>query len=666
MNLRNRSLLDIPISYIVTCGVIAFILAFFGWMLAETELGWVERLQVSFYRALSVNTLSDMYGAAFFHEREIEGVAQWSLTIARFFGVATFTMLLVKAYQGLFSERFTKFLAGRLSGHMVVIGDTDFARATAEEASRFNRVVWASSEGVTRDQGNILRIVEAGTGNALVKATSATKARSVLIAMDDDTRTFTTTREMLHAEDIFGKPSEKENEHLEGPHFFAVVSDRWDAYPQEAADLINPPEGRAEDKRSGGLDSVGEFITEARTAARAALGNVPQFLLAGEVPQHVLIAGFGDFGEALLTEICESQRTDLYGLQRFTIIDRSRDAWTRFTSRVPDHAEVFESRFFELDLNVSDGTENKWRDLLAHISQRPLTAAYVTTGKANDSRLSASELRMRLLVACERLTAETSVETGEPGDPFEALAFPVFAYSRESVTEPIKRMPIISFGAWSEMVSAARVFDDEPDGHAFEIHATHHRLYAGKDQPVPKWRSLSEWQRYSSRSASAYTPALLHAAGYDLRAWYAEAQSSESAVTLNDLPRLATLQSLNEEPALMMKLARLEHARWCAERRLKGYRWGPRKDTARRHHPGLVDFDDLDEGAQRYNIEYIKSLFALLAGKDDKIVVDLRENAPRAITRPTDIALLKKLGMLSDTPSEPLSEHPSEDAHGDV
>ncbi|MEL6955184.1 MAG: RyR domain-containing protein, partial [Pseudomonadota bacterium] len=267
------------------------------------------------------------------------------------------------------------------------------------------------------------------------------------------------------------------------------------------------------------------------------------------------------------------------------------------------------------------------------------------------------------------------------GDPFEAFSLPVFAYSLEqmrlvtemssrgqqqSATEHMDRMPIISFGAWSEMVSAARVFDDEPDGHAFEIHATHHRLYAGTDQPVPKWRSLSEWQRYSSRSASAYTPALLHAAGYDLRAWYAEAQSSESAVTLNDLPRLATLQSLNEEPALMMKLARLEHARWCAERRLKGYRWGPRKDTARRHHPGLVDFDDLDEGAQRYNIEYIKSLFALLAGKDDKIVVDLRENAPRAITRPTDIALLKKLGMLSDTPSEPLSEHPSEDAHGDV
>ncbi len=651
---------DVPILFVLGLGVVAFLLALLGWMLVpELGVNLGDRAQLAFYRALSVNTLSGDYSGSFAGEG-IEAPARHLLNGARWIGTLTFSLLLLKAYQGLFSERFTRWRAQGKSGHVVVIGDTPFARAAAEEASKHHGVVWASTTSSPGVFDRLTRIQESGDGEAMVKATAADKARSVLVSLAEDSRTFTATSEMLRAKKIFASEAGATGEPLEGPHFFAIVSDRWNAYPDEAAKLIDPLRGLGADSRRGGLDSVGEVITEARTAARAMLGNVPLFQLAGEKPQHVLILGLGELGEAILTEICESQRTHLHARQRVTVIDRSAAAWTRFTARVPGHSEVFDGHFFSIAAENADA--GVWQDLLAHLARHEVTAAYVTSGGANQSRLAASELRTHLVQACD--------ETDEGAAAYAALAFPIFAYSRASSIIRIDelkrtalaskalaedRMPILSFGAWSEMVSAARLFDEEPDAHAFDIHDTHRRLYAKSGERPTLWRDLTEWQRYSSRSASAYTAALLHAAGYDLGEWYAAAQSSDTAATLNNLPRLADIPDFNKEIPLLMMLARLEHARWCAERRLKGYRWGPVKDPGRRQHPGLVDFDDLDTGSQGYNIEYIKSLFVTLRDKDSDLVVR-RPFAPRAIARPTDISLLKRLGMLPGAPAPQATE----------
>ncbi|MEO0817911.1 MAG: RyR domain-containing protein [Pseudomonadota bacterium] len=627
----------------------AFVLAFAGWMMVDLGDTWIERVQIALYRAFSVNTLSDHYGESF-ARRDITWPASGFLTAARWLGVLTFSLFLFKAYQGLFSERFARLVAGSRSGHIVIIGETPFARAAAEEASRLHPVVWVTNEAQVAGDASITRISMGGDGNQLVKATAAHKARSVLVSMEEDSQTFTTAREVLRADQIYGQEAEKASKPLEGPHVFAIVSDQWDAYPDEAAKLISPHGALDPAARDGGLDSVGEIITEARTAARAMLGNVPLFQLARDTPQHVVILGLGDLGEAILTEICESQRTDLHAKQRVTIIDKSEAAWNRFTNRVPDYDDVFDGHFFNIAAESAD--DGAWKALLSHVSRYPVTAAYVTSGGANSSRLASSELRTHLVQACG------ATETG--ARDFSTLAFPIFAYSRSHNTTGIdalkretlasstlaeERMPILSFGAWSELVSAARLFDAEPDQHAFEIHNTHTRLYAKAGDTPQLWRDLTEWQRYSSRSASAYTATLLHVAGYDLSAWYAAALASDTAVTLNDLPRLGSVPDFSEEIPLLMKLARLEHTRWCAERRLKGYRWGPVKDPGRRHHPGLVDFDDLDPGSQQYNIRYIQSLFTTLAEKTSDLVVTRRSDATPAIARPTDIGLLKRLGM---------------------
>ncbi|MEM9740665.1 MAG: RyR domain-containing protein [Pseudomonadota bacterium] len=655
--LRSKPFWDIPIGLVVLVGAIAFVLAFAGWMLHLTELGPWDRFQVSFYRALGVNALSDAYGESF-AKRQIFGLPAVLLTCARWLGVLTFTFLLVKAYQGLFSEGFTRFVAKGRSGHIVVVGDTRFARAAAEAAaSRDFTVVWATDEGQTSTDKKLIRVVEPLDGNRLVQATAAHQAHSVLVATGEDAKTFAVTRDMLTAPEVFGELAEQASNPLQGPHFFSVVSDRWNLYPDEAADLINPaPVSKDSQGRKGGLDSVGEFITESRTAARVVLNSAPLFVLAENRPQHAVIVGLGDFGESLLTEICEGQRTDLYARQKITIIDKTAKTWEAFKSRVPDHELVFDSTFFEIDLQNAGNVDAKWQALFQHMSLYPVTAAYVATGRSANSRLVASELRMRLLTLSDADTQAQAQNTPPGLQRPDPLSFPIFAYSRDSGdrNRPVdqhkkSQLPIIPFGAWPDLVSAARLFDIEPDEHAYAIHKTHHEMNSDGDTPPPLWRDIKETDRYSSRSASANVPALLWAAGYDLTAWYNEARAKGEPITLNRMPKLAEAPDFTKEQPLLMYLARLEHERWCAERRLRGYRFGPSKDLARRRHPSLVSFDDLSEGAQTYNIAYIRSLFTMVAARDVPETVH-RGAGVKAIARPTDIALLAKLGLLVTPP----------------
>ena len=67
-------------------------------------------------------------------------------------------------------------------------------------------------------------------------------------------------------------------------------------------------------------------------------------------------------------------------------------------------------------------------------------------------------------------------------------------------------------------------------------------------------------------------------------------------------------------------LARLEHDRWMAERRIANWRYasGP-KDLVRRTNPNLVSWDQLDPEIQIYDLEFARLIPRLLAGVGLKV-----------------------------------------------
>ena len=60
-------------------------------------------------------------------------------------------------------------------------------------------------------------------------------------------------------------------------------------------------------------------------------------------------------------------------------------------------------------------------------------------------------------------------------------------------------------------------------------------------------------------------------------------------------------------------LARLEHARWNAERLLEGWRYGRVKDIAKKLNPCIKAWNDLDDATKKYDYDPVKNIPVLLA-----------------------------------------------------
>lgn len=53
--------------------------------------------------------------------------------------------------------------------------------------------------------------------------------------------------------------------------------------------------------------------------------------------------------------------------------------------------------------------------------------------------------------------------------------------------------------------------------------------------------------------------------------------------------------------ALIEDLARNTHEVWSKERMINGWRYGPRRDDAAKHHPCLVPYEELSDSEKEYD-----------------------------------------------------------------
>ncbi|MEM0985465.1 MAG: hypothetical protein AAGJ32_04400 [Pseudomonadota bacterium] len=668
--LRRRTI-DIPIPLIAVLGALAYGSAVFGWLsVPATEVRPAFGLGEAAYLGLSVVTPSDLYTATVLGELGItRDTPGWgALMFARVFGALFFLATVAKvAITWLYQAILKNFARWRNADHVVVIGKTDIADHVAEVAAdRGLKVVQFEPGGKETVPDGILTLdSDIGLPEMLLWS-AAHKARALVFATGDNADNADMAAQVFDDRDFQSKAIAASGRGAarlkvqEGPHIFVAADDAWFERRDELNYSFHQPPDTPMDGNE--LDSVVEFIGESRAAARAIMTVEPVFRLQQGEIQHILILGFGAMGEAILAEFCETQRTDPDRLPWITVFDPDPAVWESFKQRVPAWQDVFDGAFFGCTI---DTLEERASAFAARLAAAPPAAIYVTTGAGLDSMAAAADAK--------RIIADMA----ESGDiPEQKIACPVFACARggnsqvdgmaagripKDRTGPVvSRLPIIQFGSWRDVVAASRVLDNEPDLAAFKVHATHNALYS--DTPPTNWSNLAEVNRYSSRSAAGYVPALLHAAGFDLGPWLTG--SDGQAPSVNRLPRLAPGDVLAGDCSTLVKLARLEHARWCAERYLCGFRRGP-KDLARKRHHDLVPFDELGTSAKHYNIQYARLLQSMLLDEASGPVVTRPRDARRPVMRPTDEALVRDAGidpasLAPPAPSSPIASQPED------
>lgn len=57
----------------------------------------------------------------------------------------------------------------------------------------------------------------------------------------------------------------------------------------------------------------------------------------------------------------------------------------------------------------------------------------------------------------------------------------------------------------------------------------------------------------------------------------------------------------NELEKLTEELAKNVHETWAQQRIEEGWEYGPERDDAAKHHPGLVEYDELSEMEKNYD-----------------------------------------------------------------
>ncbi|MBO8086047.1 MAG: Ryanodine receptor Ryr [Marichromatium sp.] len=98
------------------------------------------------------------------------------------------------------------------------------------------------------------------------------------------------------------------------------------------------------------------------------------------------------------------------------------------------------------------------------------------------------------------------------------------------------------------------------------------------------------------------------------------------------------------------RLARIEHRRWAADRRLDGWTHAPVRDNARKHHPQLVDYDALSEPMKDLDRFAVRGVPTLLAraglGIQRLLIVALIEPASSETPPPPRRLVNDALGRL--------------------
>lgn len=324
------------------------------------------------------------------------------------------------------------------------------------------------------------------------------------------------------------------------------------------------------------------LISRSETIARALVtGMAPTALatLRDQERVHVALMGLGSVNLAVAEQLAlRCHHPNLRAL-RLTVIDQAPDAaCARIRAERPDlfnpdfRPDGLQIEFLELD-GLECCAENRAADLMKLEAELPLTAIVVAAGE--DTRNVAIAMRLRRL-QLQHL----------------CLKAPIFMRSDSLASiapQPFNDLTggIVPFGGRrldAEDVELERIYN----GLAEEIHSIwRDNLPADEKTEGNLWKNMPTAMRRPSYRAAMSSVEIFYAAGF--------VPTGGTSLAGLRLERSVGNQVLGDEQ-LIEDLARTEHTRWVAERRLEGYQAPPKgapRDNEKKLHPLMVPYAEL-------------------------------------------------------------------------
>jgi hypothetical protein len=556
-----------------------------GWLdripLADDgELEGAQKVSLAIFRTLRAFVFGDEYT----FPAKFGG--DWRIITAGWLGALVAIGTIIKAAAKLFYGPLARLRADWRNGHVVVLGDREFAQKAAQALAANGRKVSHHSGLVEVEHDGVLTVPRRHMLEDSFMSCSLRNAERIVVAETSDSATAETCLRLA-------------KEWPQTP-IFAVFENPW------LAETIR----HAKDNTGDLLITVSESAISARTA----LVPLPPFLLAQKHEQkriHVLIVGLDQLGEALIEELLNSNLVLGQKTPRITVLDRDiTPRQAAFEARHPHLISQSEiSTHGPIDISFVQGDAGaleagQLEVLRSALALDPVTAVYMAVGETNTPLALALSLR------------GTAQREGLFSAPILVPAREGCGIDKGGPNGLNDKDGIYAFGGWDDIILASGMLDKEPDAIARSYHVSYTNVVWGEDVANVSWATLSEPFRLSNRRAIAHIPAKLASLGFDLKAHLENPQS----LSLNVRPKITYDGSLYKSHQECESIARLEHERWMMDRWLNGWQQGAGSDgkkcPAKKLHPDLIPYDELDDYAKGKDIDFARWL-------DDWLVPDV-------------------------------------------
>ncbi len=337
--------------------------------------------------------------------------------------------------------------------------------------------------------------------------------------------------------------------------------------------------------RGGGQLLVRFFSVHNLTARQFFEENHPEGTLRRPSRVHLVLFGFGPVAESLALQLAAIGHFAGQPPVAITVLnDGEAELEMEFLARYPEFREICALTFRRYD--PGDAASRR----LDFLSDRGAEgeARQIVVARGSDHRSLAGALEIQALRP--RLDSPIHVHIGET----EGLTS-LMAESDRAATG------LIPFGSFAKVCTRELVLGESLDRLARKIHEDYRTKQAARgavDETQPAmapWAALSEEYREANRRQADHLPVKLRAAGCRLVAATADRGSPPVVFTEEEIDTLA----------------RMEHARWCADRRLCGFRYHEKTDRTARRHAMLVPWESLSGPEQEKDRDAVRNIPAL-------------------------------------------------------
>jgi voltage-gated potassium channel Kch len=324
-----------------------------------------------------------------------------------------------------------------------------------------------------------------------------------------------------------------------------------------------------------------------------------------DMSPHALVVGFGRFGTEVVVQL---GRTAHYINNKKTMVsvidERGRTVRQKFESEYPGIYETLDLRFYQAAPRSLEAT------VLDTVAQdRQISACYLCVDA--DKEELAAYLRIESMLAERNIPVVVCIvqETG-------------ISTLLENRLHDSLHPECHIFNVFDHACSRENLFDPHLDRFARKFHEGYleeerKRMAAASGEPgnatggaVVKKRSLEDWDNLDEEYRDANRSLADH---IDVKL-----RALRSVRVPADDPRPEFV--FPADPESLEPLGRMEHARWCADRWLSGWRYGERRDDSRRTHNMLVPWEQLPQFMQQNDYDMVLRIPMVLRMEGEKAV----------------------------------------------